>query len=420
MKILYYCPWKTHTFKRWVDHFSKRHEVSVLTPLAINYSMHARIHRTFRLPGQLSLYPIVGLSKWIDWFWHLWLEIRPDILHTHFASEEQQIDIRARIEFHPHIVSVWGSDVNFVWYAPSRGIPKLVVNTMRDNLFKVFNNVDLVHTECQDMAKKCINLGCPKEKILTLNWGIKIAPFDNVTKKQARERLGWDEGDKIVVSMRHLNWKYASKYQIYAARKVFKKVPNAKFYICGSGPQRDGLEKLVKDLQLREKVFLPGQIPQELVPYYLRGADCYLSTSIYDGFADSIKEAMAAELPVVSFDSGGNREFIPEGIVPLKDVDRLASKIVDFLFDEGARIGKKNRKVAEKEVNWDKNMDVMENYYKILSETYRSSLPTRKAMKSYFVNLADDIRFWLKYRRVLDPKWEYYENSESLDTVEVT
>jgi glycosyltransferase involved in cell wall biosynthesis len=90
--------------------------------------------------------------------------------------------------------------------------------------------------------------------------------------------------------------------------------------------------------------FLKGIDPGEVVKYYC-AADLLLVTSIHEGSANTIKEAMACNCPVVSTDVGDAREVISvtEGCyITTSDPDDVASAIVRVL-SSGKRTDGRNR-----------------------------------------------------------------------------
>ena len=87
---------------------------------------------------------------------------------------------------------------------------------------------------------------------------------------------------------------------IKAFKDVLKKQSDWNLMILGEGEQRKALEKLIKDLNLSEKVSLPGRVKN---PYsILKKADIYVMSSRFEGFPVALCEAMGVGLPCISFD----------------------------------------------------------------------------------------------------------------------
>ena len=84
----------------------------------------------------------------------------------------------------------------------------------------------------------------------------------------------------------------------------------AKFLIVGDGELREDLEKMVKDLELEERVIFTGWI-RDLGSLYA-DLDVLAVTSDNEGTPVAVIEAMAAGVPVIATDVGGVRELISE------------------------------------------------------------------------------------------------------------
>jgi glycosyltransferase involved in cell wall biosynthesis len=79
--------------------------------------------------------------------------------------------------------------------------------------------------------------------------------------------------------------------------------------ILGEGPERAALEMQVQSLGLCGRVFLPGRVGN-ISEWYNR-ADIYALSSRFEGFPNTLLEAMACGCPVVSFDCNtGPRDIV--------------------------------------------------------------------------------------------------------------
>jgi len=88
---------------------------------------------------------------------------------------------------------------------------------------------------------------------------------------------------------------------------------DARLIIVGDGIERDRLEKMVRDLDIKEKVVFTGW---EDDPFeYLQKMDIFVLPSLWEGFSNVILEAMVNGVPVIATDSsGGVREVIKNGV----------------------------------------------------------------------------------------------------------
>ncbi len=135
---------------------------------------------------------------------------------------------------------------------------------------------------------------------------------------------------------------------IRAAAQI--KVPDVSFLVAGDGLQRLELEELALDLKLGARIQFLGEVNE--VPALLR--ECNVGCLVpraNEGLSNSILEYMAAGLPVVATDCGGNRELVEHSktgyVVPTGDVLALAKAIEHSLQNGGAAMGQKRRSRVE-------------------------------------------------------------------------
>ena len=81
---------------------------------------------------------------------------------------------------------------------------------------------------------------------------------------------------------------------------VVKNFPDWDLVILGEGPEREALEAKRAVLGLEGLVFMPGRVGN--VGAWYERADLYVMTSRYEGFPNTLAEALAHGLPAVSID----------------------------------------------------------------------------------------------------------------------
>ncbi|MEO6445707.1 MAG: glycosyltransferase family 4 protein [Gemmatimonadaceae bacterium] len=106
------------------------------------------------------------------------------------------------------------------------------------------------------------------------------------------------------LSNRNLEPLYNVGCSIRAFGQVQRDVPDAELSIAGDGAERPRLEALVRELGLRHVRFL-GRVPPTEMPALYDAADVYINSPDIDNMPNSIIEAFAAGLPVVTTDAGG-------------------------------------------------------------------------------------------------------------------
>jgi glycosyltransferase involved in cell wall biosynthesis len=105
-----------------------------------------------------------------------------------------------------------------------------------------------------------------------------------------------------------------------------------------------------------------GKIPSEELPKYLRGGDAFIHLSWFDSCPNTVVEALACGLPVLSSHNGGTKEIIKSnGIIIQCEEDWAFQKVAVFKPPKCHK-----RKVAdgiEQILNWDKPINA--DYLKI-------------------------------------------------------
>lgn len=114
--------------------------------------------------------------------------------------------------------------------------------------------------------------------------------------------------------------------------------PGVSLRIYGEGRSREDLEQLISEKKLEDRVLLPGYAND--VPGTICDARCFVLSSNTEGMPNSIMEAMALGIPVISTDCpcGGPATLIKDGIngllVGVNDDKALAEALRKMLSDK--------------------------------------------------------------------------------------
>lgn len=84
---------------------------------------------------------------------------------------------------------------------------------------------------------------------------------------------------------------------------------SVRLLILGDGELRPALVKQAEQLEISDRVWMPGFVDN---PYkYMAQADVFVMPSLYEGFSNAILEALACGVPVISTDhETGAREIL--------------------------------------------------------------------------------------------------------------
>jgi glycosyltransferase involved in cell wall biosynthesis len=122
------------------------------------------------------------------------------------------------------------------------------------------------------------------------------------------------------------------------ARKAF---PDIQLKIAGSGPQGGELESLVEHLGLSGAVIFLGRLERADIVALYHGAHAMVNPSRVDNMPNSVLEALACGLPVISTNVGGVPYIVQDGqTAVLVDPDnerQMADAIVELCRDSRLR-----------------------------------------------------------------------------------
>jgi glycosyltransferase involved in cell wall biosynthesis len=146
---------------------------------------------------------------------------------------------------------------------------------------------------------------------------------------------------RLVLAVGRLDPQKQFEALIAAFERLAPQFPEWDLVILGEGSERESLENQLEQLGLGGRVCLPGRVGN-LSDWYAR-ADLYVMSSRFEGFPNSLAEAMAYGLPAVSFDcDAGPRDIIREGVdgclvPPAMGVTGLSQAMETLMSDQAQR-----------------------------------------------------------------------------------
>ena len=131
-------------------------------------------------------------------------------------------------------------------------------------------------------------------------------------------------------------------YDIETALRCFSlvanKFPQARLTVAGSGPEEASLKQWVTVHGLTASVCFTGPIECNAMAALYRNADLVLNPSLADNMPNSLLEAWASGVPVVSTNVGGIPYMVQDGVtaslVHPSDPDAMAQACVALLCDQ--------------------------------------------------------------------------------------
>jgi len=163
-----------------------------------------------------------------------------------------------------------------------------------------------------------------------------------------------DRHEQTLLSIGRLSYQKNYPVLLNAFSRLAGDFPRWQLRIVGEGEERQSLETLVGDLGLLERVSMPGATTDVSAEY--READLFCLPSRWEGFPNTLAEAMAHGLPAVGFKGcagvgelieSGQNGFLSEGN---GDVETLTADLRRMMADAQLRVtlGQEARMIAQK------------------------------------------------------------------------
>jgi len=265
-----------------------------------------------------------------------WLRRSPvDIVHTHTSKAGLLGRLAAAAAGVPIVVHTPHGHVFHSYFSP-----------LKTRLFKLLEKslahftdalVMLSAGELQDHLDEGI---CPPQRMYVIPSGVSLEAFRRCQHAELeRPRLGYIGRLADIKGPLDL---------IEAMSHVPDEV---ELWMVGDGPQREEVERRIRDLQLGSRIRLLGW--QHDIPHYLEQIDVLVVPSHNEGMGRVAVEALAAGVPVVATRVGGLVDVVRPGVngalAPEKDPAGLARAIASVLEqpDRGRALGEQGRSWAE-------------------------------------------------------------------------
>jgi glycosyltransferase involved in cell wall biosynthesis len=265
-------------------------------------------------------YDLTALRAALD-FRSFLREHRVQIVQTFFESS----DIWAGF------VTKFMSTAKLIWSRRDMGILRTSKHRIAYRLMA--NAPDAVLAVSEQVRRHCIDVDrIDATRVHTVYNGLNLLDW-NFAKRRAKP-----PGEVLITTVGNIRRVKGHDLFIRAAASIAPRFPGVLFSIAGYILDRayfEELQVLVKDLKLSTCFSFVGGITS--LHKYLSDADIFVLPSRSEGFSNAIIEAMAASLPVVATDVGGNAEAIKDGVtgfvVPTEDPAALSSAIIRLLVD---------------------------------------------------------------------------------------
>jgi glycosyltransferase involved in cell wall biosynthesis len=203
--------------------------------------------------------------------------------------------------------------------------------------------------------------------------GIDIGSFQVRTSDRVtmRKTLGVDERVPLVAMIACFKPQKAPLDFIRVAKLVLDEIHDVQFLLVGDGVLRPAIEKLIRELEIRDKMLLAGW--RRDIPAIMQSIDLLVLTSLWEGLPRVLPEAMASGIPVVATKVNGSPEAVQDGVngylLPPRAITLMAQKVIQLVQDprKARAMGEKGRELVQAFDIW-KMVKQQETLYANLSK----------------------------------------------------
>ncbi len=162
---------------------------------------------------------------------------------------------------------------------------------------------------------------------------IDFSRFKKLNKEHFRKAIA-PNGEKVLIHTSNFRKVKRVNDVILTFDRIRKEIPS-KLLLIGDGPERQGAERLCRELGTCDSITFLGK--QEAIEELLAVSDLFFMPSESESFGLAALEAMACQVPVISTDTGGQPEINIHGktgfMAPVGAVDMMADFALKLLRD---------------------------------------------------------------------------------------
>lgn len=201
----------------------------------------------------------------------------------------------------PLIIRPRGSDIN------------VIPNNKRLKPFVVLalQSADRIIAVSGALKRKIQELGILEQKILVITSGIDQNRFFVTDKNEARNSLGITNDKKIILFVGNFVM-VKGLDNLLRAISIVKTLHDGNFllYLLGSGPLRNSLCCMIKQLGISDCVKIEGEVPNCNLNLWMSASDLFCLPSRNEGWPNVLMEVLACGVPVIATRVGGIPEII--------------------------------------------------------------------------------------------------------------
>lgn len=276
----------------------------------------------------------------------IWKEEKPDIIVSFIGKNNAMALLTTLGMKIPVLVSVRGEPSQEYYNRPLKLCARYLFPRAKGVILQTEDSKAFF---CAKVLKKAVVLPNPLNPIF-VEGETRTADGDSSKKEAMAEAKGLK---KKITMVGRVDANKNHRLVIDAFRRLAAQFPDYVLEIWGKGEEREVLLDYVEKAGLADRIFLPGTT--EEVKERLKASSLYILSSNTEGMPNSLMEAMAMGLPVISTDCpcGGPRMLISHGVngllVPVGDGEAMMTAMKQLMENEelAKKLGEKALEIRE-------------------------------------------------------------------------
>lgn len=192
----------------------------------------------------------------------------------------------------------------------------------RGAIFRKFGAVIAVNGDLADVFKR---FGVPEERIKNILPFADTRPDPAVELPESLAAI-FQKHSPVLVAVGGLEPDYDPLLAVRAMDEILAKLPHAALILIGDGSMRKAVETAVASCSDPSRIHIAGNVDHAITLHLIERSDMLLRTTLFDGDAISVREALFLGTPVIATNNG----MRPAGVhlIPVGDREELIRAVI--------------------------------------------------------------------------------------------
>jgi glycosyltransferase involved in cell wall biosynthesis len=307
------------------------------------------------------------------------VEIVPSSLSIRFGLALEKL-LRTEQPDIVHLHSRRGADVFGAMAARRSGVPSILSRRIDNPVKSIltrqkFHYYDRIICISQGIKNVLASANVDEAKLCVVRSAVDAKPWMEIpTRKSLSDEFNLPE-DAIYLGVVAQLIERKGHHILLEALRNMPERERLRVLVFGKGPQREVLERLVREMGLEEIVRFTGF--RDDLPRWMGALDILVHPALMEGMGISLLQASAAKVPIVASDVGGIPEAVRNGengiLVPPNDAVALRAAIRKLVQNPDLRkqLGETGRRIVTEEFSIDTMVEGNLSVYNVVNMMYK-------------------------------------------------